>query len=125
MPHQSLAHHQHHHAPIAQGAISIFPAFNGGTKQRFNEQETDTRAITNFHNKANFVKYGTFNPPNPTPNGRYNKVFQVPGNYLGLNIVHRPLPGGRESAVPHYAPPPVPERFILRNSLPPRQYLQI
>jgi hypothetical protein len=77
-----------------------------------------------FYATPNFQSYGTFMPPNPRP-VKYNNVFAVPSNYLGVNVNRPDVPGGREAAVPHYAPPAVPEQFVLRNAPAPRQFLQI
>jgi hypothetical protein len=80
--------------------------------------------MSSFYATPNFQSYGTFAPPDPRP-VRCNNVFAVPSNYLGVNMVRRDMPGGREATVPQYLPPKVPEQFILRNAPPPRQFLQI
>ena len=124
MPAQTLAHHQLQHGPPPQPPVNMFTA-NGPTKQRFNDQETDTRGWTNLRSKASFHAFGaSFTQPDPT-RSRYGKVYQVPNNYLGVGIITPPFPGGREAAVPRYAPAPVPAQYHLHNSLPPKQYLQI
>jgi hypothetical protein len=123
MPAQTLAHHQLQRAPLPQPEVCMFPT-HGPTKQRFLDQETDTRGWTSLRTKESFQTFANYTQPNPTP-CRYGHVSQVPNNYLGVSLITPPFPGGREYAVPRYAPAPVPPQYHIHNSTPPKQFLQI